>query len=516
MRTRFLALLAAACALFGTEPNDATRRWWTHVTALSGDDLKGRDTGSEGYRKAAAYVVEQLSRAGVKPAGESGWYQKVPLKVVRLRTDQSEISITGRPLRWLHEISLPARAALPEAVDAPLVFDGTEGEPLDLQGAIVVRLGAQVAVQVGAAPAGAQVGAAPGGGARGGGRGAAQASGILGTLTIDGSGGPEPPRWPVAYSQAMTLADAAPAAGAGGAGLAFRFNPSAAEHLFAKSGHTYTELVALQAANKPLPRFKLGTSLHAKIKVETSELSCNNVLGVLTGNDPELSKEYVVVSAHLDGYGVGEPWNGDSIYNGAFDDAAYVATLIDMAEKLQSAGTRLKRSVLFAVVTAEEKGLLGSRYFIAHPTVPKDRMVANVNLDQLRPIFPLKTLTTLALADSSLGDTVRQVAAPMGIKIQPDPEPGRNLLRRSDHWNFMQIGVPAVGFIFGYENNTPEEAIYRRWYLERYHSPADDLKQPWDPAAADKFNVFFGKVVQALADAPQRPQWKAGSPYAPK
>jgi Zn-dependent M28 family amino/carboxypeptidase len=313
----------------------------------------------------------------------------------------------------------------------------------------------------------------------------------------------------------MTLADAASTPAAGGP-LAFRFNPSAAEDLFAKSGHTYKELLALAAANKPLPRFKLGTSLRAKIKVETAELSCNNVLGVLPGGDPELSKEYVVVSAHLDGYGVGEAWNGDNIYNGAFDDAAYVATLIDMAERLHASGKRLKRSLLFAVVTAEEKGLLGSRYFIAHPTVPKDRMVANVNLDQLRPIFPLKTLTTLALEDSTLGDTVRQVAAPMGIKIQPDPEPGRNLLRRSDHWNFMQIGVPAVGFIFGYENNTPEEAIYRRWYLERYHSPADDLKQPWDPAAADKFNVFFGRVVAALADAPLRPQWKAGSPYAAK
>ncbi|MEO8369030.1 MAG: M20/M25/M40 family metallo-hydrolase, partial [Candidatus Solibacter sp.] len=426
MRTRSFALFAVACVLFATEPNDATRRWWTHVTSLSGDDLKGRETGSEGYRTAAAYVVDQLSRAGVKAAGENGWYQKVPLRVVRLRTDRSEIGLTGRPLRWLHEISLPARANLPKSLDAPLVFEGTEGEPIDLKGAIVVRLGA------------------PGGTGGGRGAGAAQ-SGMLGTLTIDGSGGPEPPRWPVAYSAAMTLADGTPA-GAGGP-LAFRFNPSAADDLFAKSGHTYKELLALAADNKPLPRFKLGNSLHAKLKVETAELTCNNILGVLPGSDPELNKEYVVVSAHLDGYGTGEAWNGDSIYNGAFDDAAYVATLIDMAEKLRASGKRLKRSLLFAVVTAEEKGLLGSRYFIAHPTVPKERMVANVNLDQLRPIFPLKTLTTLALEDSTLGDTVRQVAAPMGIKIQPDPEPGRNLLRRSDHWNFMQIGVPAVGFI---------------------------------------------------------------------
>jgi Zn-dependent M28 family amino/carboxypeptidase len=110
------------------------------------------------------------------------------------------------------------------------------------------------------------------------------------------------------------------------------------------------------------------------------------------------------------------------------------------------------------VWTGEEKGLLGSRYYVAHPTISKEKFVANVNLDQLRPIFPLKTLTTLAIDDSTMGNTVRQVAAGMNIRIQPDPEPGRNLLRRSDHWNFMQIGVPAVGFIFGYELSSPEEA----------------------------------------------------------
>jgi hypothetical protein len=474
------------------------------VKALSGDELMGRDTDSEGYRKAAAYVAAQLGRAGVRAAGENGWYQSVPLHVVRFRADQSEIALVGasgaKTLRWLHQVSVTARANLPEAVDAAMVFDGAAGgEDVDLKGRILVRLGV---------PGGT------GGGRRG---GAVQTpAGILGTLTIDGSGGPEPARWPVAYSVAMTLAEAPAAAPAGGGGLALRFNPSAAEDLFAGSGHTYKEVAAMASAGKPLPRFPLATRLRARMKFESAELKSDNVLGVLPGSDAALSKEYVVVSAHLDGYGVGEAWNGDRIYNGAFDDAAYVATLIDLAENWHAAGKRLKRSVLFAVVTGEEKGLLGSRYFVAHPTVPKEGMVANINLDQLRPIFPLKTLTTLALEDSTLGDTVREVAGPMGIRIQPDPEPGRNLLRRSDHWNFMQIGVPAVGFVFGYENGTPEEAIYRRWYLERYHSPADDLQQPWDPAAAAKFNDFFGRVVERLADAAERPRWKEGSPYAPK
>jgi hypothetical protein len=468
---------------------------------MAADSLAGRDTGSEGYRKAAAYVVQQFRRAGLKPAGENGdWYQPVKLHAVRLRTDQSEASLVYRdgsvtPLRWLQQITAPARQGGPESVEGPLLFEGSgPADDPELKGKILVRLNT------------------PGAGRRVAGEGTP--AGIAGTLTIDATGGPEPPRWPVAYSVSMALAGSTPTAGAGT--LALRFNPAFAEELLAGSGHTYQELAELAAAGKPLPRFPLPSSLRVRLKFDTSDLSSDNVLGFLPGSDPALAGEYIVVSAHLDGYGIGEPWNGDRIYNGAFDDAAYVATLIDFAEKLHSARKPPRRPILFAVWTGEEKGLLGSRYYVAHPTISKEKFVANVNLDQLRPIFPLKTLTTLAVDDSTMGDTVRQVAAGMNIRIQPDPEPGRNLLRRSDHWNFMQMGVPAVGFIFGYEPGSPEEAIYRRWYAERYHSPKDDLEQPWDPAAAAKFNDFFDKLVETLANAPDKPHWKPGSPYAPR
>jgi Peptidase family M28 len=120
----------------------------------------------------------------------------------------------------------------------------------------------------------------------------------------------------------------------------------------------------------------------------------------------------------------------------------------------------------------------------------------------------------LALDDSTLGDTVKKIAAPMGIRIQGDPEPERDEVHRGDQFSFLQIGVPSTAFIFGYEKGSPEEAIYRRWYAERYHSPADDLQQPWDPAAAAKFNDFFHKLVIELANAPERPKLNAGSPFA--
>lgn len=497
MKLRAIVPGAVCCALFATEPNDATRRWWAHVVAMGNDSMEGRDAGSEGYRKAARYVVRQFEKNGLKPAGEKGYYQTVPLHAVRLRTDQSSIEVVRASgttkLQWLRQITTAARANLPEKLEAPLVFGGSEGDPAELQGKVAVLL---AVARRGAAPA-----ARPGAAA---------------ILAIDGAGGPEPPRWPVAYSVAMTIRGDQPAAGrgVGNAPLTFRFNPAFADLLFEGSGHTYRELLDLQAAGKPLPRFPLSATLKATMKVESTDLASDNILAVLPGSDPVLANEYVVASAHLDGYGYGEPWNGDRIYNGAFDDEAYVATLIDMAERLHDSGRKLKRSILFCVVTAEEKGLLGSRYFAAHPTIPKEKMAADINLDQLRPIFPLKILTTLAVDESTLGDTVKKIAEPMGIRIQPDPEPERNLLRRSDHYSFMQIGVPAVGFIFGYENGSPEEAVYRRWYAERYHSPADDLNQPWDPAAAAKFNDFFNNLVTTIADAPERPQWKPGSTFA--
>jgi hypothetical protein len=498
-----LLVLAAGATTAGraTEPNAETRRWWGHIQVLSSDDMEGRDTGSDGYKRAAAYVADQFERNGITPAGERRYYQAVPIRSLRLNTRRSSAEIVGdrgtQRLRWLQQITVAPAAGLPRQISGRLVFAGSDNASgLDTSGAIVVRLNPERFVP------GAPAQAAP----------PPRAAAVIG---IDSAVGVEPTRWPAAYAVAMTLADApAPAPPTGP--LAFRFNPAQADVLFEGSGHTYKELLGLAAEQQPVPSFALQGTLNIRLQFDLDMLESDNVIGVLRGADPALADEYVVLSAHLDGYGIGEPWGSDRTYNGAFDDAAYVATLIDFAERLRESGTRLRRSLLFAIVTGEEKGLLGSRYYTQHLTVPREQLVANVNLDQLRPIFPLHTLTTLAVDDSSLGDTVRQVAATMGIRIQPDPEPLRNLLRRSDHINFIQIGVPAVGFIFGFEKGTPDEAAYRRWYADRYHTPLDDLTQPWDPAAAAKFNDFFGRVVTSLANADGRPTWKAGSTLAPR
>jgi len=238
------------------------------------------------------------------------------------------------------------------------------------------------------------------------------------------------------------------------------------------------------------------------------------VLGLLPGSDPKLADEAIVLSAHLDGYGYGEPVKGDRLYNGTLDDAAYVALLIRLAERRH--GQPYRRPILFAAFTGEEKGLLGSRWYVAHPTVPLSHTAADINLDQLRPIFPLKLLTVHALNDTSLGDDARAVANGLGIQVQVDPEPERNLIRRTDHWPFMQGGIPATNFVFGFRPGSKSEQIYRQWYRTGYHKPQDDLNQLMDFKAAADFNRFFYELVERVADKQTAPRWKPGSALGPR
>lgn len=170
---------------------------------------------------------------------------------------------------------------------------------------------------------------------------------------------------------------------------------------------------------------------------------------------------------------------------------------------------------MFAAFTGEEKGLLGSRWFVAHPTLPKEHLAANINLDQLRTIFPLRLLTVHALADTTLGDDARAVAGAMQIEVQPDPEPERNLLRRADQWPFLQAGIPATAFVFGYRPGTESERIYRRWYQTGYHKPQDDLAQRIDWQAAADFNRFFYTFATRIADQSLPPAWKPHSALRP-
>jgi Zn-dependent M28 family amino/carboxypeptidase len=320
----------------------------------------------------------------------------------------------------------------------------------------------------------------------------------------------EPPRWPYAYARTVTLATD-PARN--DAFLRMTLNAGSLGKLLSGSGRNAEALIAAGSAGRVLPSFALGVRLQGNFILRERDIASPNVIGFLPGSDPALADQVIVLSAHLDGYGYGEPVNGDRIYNGTLDDAAYVALLIRLVQRQH--GKPFHRPILLLAVTGEEKGLLGSRWFVQHMTLPKSRIAADINLDQLRPIFPLELLTVHALDDTTLGDASRAVAGKLGFEVQRDPEPERNLLQRSDQWPFMQAGIPATAFVFGYRPGSRSEQIYRRWYRTGYHKPQDDLKQPIDWKAAADFNRFFYALVDRVANEGPAPAWKPGSTLKP-
>jgi len=284
-----------------------------------------------------------------------------------------------------------------------------------------------------------------------------------------------------------------------------------AAKFLAGSGHTLDDLAQLAAANKPLPTFPLAGTLRAKAALERTTIASANIIGVIEGTDPALKGEYVVMSAHLDHVGVGRPVNGDSIYNGAMDDASGVASVIEIARLLKESGVKTRRSVLFMTQTGEEKGLLGSKYFAARPTVPFKQIVADINLDMFLPLYPLKVIEVQGLTESSLGQTVREAAKAVGVDVQTDREPEQNRFIRSDQYSFIRAGIPSLAFKFGYEFGSPEETIRRNWVRDVYHKQNDDPSQPVNVEAAATFNRVIMTLLQRVANDTARPTWNADS-----
>jgi hypothetical protein len=496
-----LPILAAALALMAVAPppklDPDTAAWWRTTAELSNDAMEGRDTGSLAYLRAARLVASRFKAAGLKAAGEKGtWFQRVPMHEIRIAG--ASVSVGGRPLLFLHDLTVSPSSAMPAHVDAPLAYAAycSADELRNVRGRIVICHGTHRAELPSAAEREAAV----------------RAARAVGMLTIADPGFTvEPPRWPYAYARTVTLAIDPPKADPF---LKMILNADSLGKLLEGSHRDAAALIAAGSAGKPLVSFAVPSRFHAEFTIRERDISSPNVLAYMPGSDPKLADQVIVLSAHLDGYGYGEPVKGDRIYNGTLDDAAYVALLIRLAERRQ--GQPFRRPIVLAAWTGEEKGLLGSRWFIAHPTVPKSRIAADINLDQLRPIFPLKLLTVHALSDTTLGDDARAIAQSFGIEVQKDPEPQRNLLQRSDQWPFLQAGIPATAFVFGYRPGSRSERIYRQWYRTGYHKPQDDRKQPMDWKAAADFNRFFYQLVERVADQPRAPAWKPGSSQRPR
>ncbi len=510
-----------AGTLFAADLAQEGQRWWSHIQVLADDKMEGRNTGSEGHKRAALYVAEQFDNAGLAPAGTAGYMQAVKFNVTQIDEPQSSLLVAKKvkniwkttPLKLGEDAVLMVRDGLAPTVDAPAVFVGyglaipeanyDDFAGLDLKGKILVymtggppTIPSALRAHYSSRPERWK---------------AMEKAGAVGLVEI-----PNPKSMDIPWSRA-TLARFGPTMSIADPkfeeihGLQFtaRMNPAHADKILSDSGTTLENLLELVNNRLPLPKFPLNLNFRAKVAIKHSQAESQNVIGVLAGNDPKLKSEYVVFSAHLDHVGIGEPINGDKIYNGAMDDASGVASLIEIANMLKK--SKLKRSVVFLTVTGEEKGLLGSRYFSVNPTVPKENIVADINMDMFLPLFPLKYLEVQGLAESTLGDDIRGICQKAGIVVQADKEPDRNLFIRSDQYSFIRQGVPSLAFKFGYETGSPEETTAKNWLQNRYHAPSDDLNQPVDTAAAAQFDRILLDLGTKVANARDRPKWNENS-----
>ena len=493
--------------------------WWNYVKVLASDDMEGRETGSASLRRAEAYIVEQLQADGLEPAGASGFYQPIKFESRQVVESGSSLAlVNGRqvePLSFSDDAFFSTRVDLAPSVEAPLVFAGyglsvPEKNYDDLVG---LDLKGKVAVIISGAPAdipGALASHYQSAAER---WKALRKAGAVGTVVILNPAAMDIPWERISVNRthpSMSLSGAEFDETAGEK-LAVIFNPSRAEKLFEGSGHKLQEILDLAKARKSLPRFPLALSIRAKAEVNRKALESSNVIAKFPGTDPRLLNEYVVLSAHIDHIGVGEPINGDRIYNGAMDNAAGSAVLLDVAASLRKATDKPRRSVLFVFLTGEEKGLLGSRYFTAYPTVKPSSMIADINIDMFLPIVPLKVLTIYGLAESSLGDLAKETAQSLGVRSQPDPEPQRNSFIRSDQYNFIRKGIPALAMGVGFDPGSPQQQVFKDWLTHRYHAPSDDLNQPVDLGAAAKYEDMIRTLMLRVADSPQRPEWNPDS-----
>lgn len=515
MRAVLLLLVVGVTVLADAKaPANDGARWWEHVRFLADDKLEGRAAGTPGYQAAADYVAKQMEAAGLRPGANGSWFQNVPFETKKIDESISSLAIIRAGKRIDLTLGKEAYFGLRNdpvpAVLAPMMFIGhglqvPELGHDDLKG---VNLKGKIAVILTGAPRGwpgpisahsqaAEVRWA-----------SLKKAGAIGMISIPRT---QTMPWPRAAAARLLPQMSARMPGReeeSGQKISVTINPAHADLFLEGTGHTLKELLEIAGKNEPLPKFALQGELDAKMKVDRGSVDSPNVVGILEGRKKK--KEFVVVSAHLDHLGTTQSFAGDSIFNGAMDNASGIAALLEVARQLKN-GPPLERSVIFLAVTGEEKGLQGSRYFAKLPTVARKAVVADCNMDMFLPLHELKALTLLGVDESTLGDKARAVAAEFGLAVLPDPIPEQNRFIRSDQYSFIREGIPALAFKFGYEKGSPEEKLQAEWLRTRYHAVGDDLEQPVNIPAAGRFVDFLTGLLRKTSNDPDRPVWKQES-----
>lgn len=523
MKRSLLALLLLACPALAQQapprtPEQAALK--AHVQFLASDALRGREAGTRDYDVAAEYVAARMLAIGLQPGANGGWFQ--PVKLVSYRPAEKAVWTLKRggrdvPFAFGKDfVNEPVPSAPDFKTEGELVFAGygivypqgkrDDYKGLDVRGKIVAILDGtpkgppnEVNAHFGDDGQKARLAAARG------------AKAVLIVETIARARDFSVEKFAPYYAYPRT-------GWAGPDGVANAVSPQApvvgqvsqagAAKLFEGAKLRWADVLAAQTRGSRMPTGPLTGTLAVASKTRLSTRDSHNVVGRIEGSDPTLTAQTVVLSAHLDHVGVGAPVKGDTIYNGAMDNAIGVSMLLEIAKAIEESGKRPRRSLLFVALTAEEKGLIGSDYFAHFPTVPKGSIVADVNFDMPILTYPLVDLVVLGGERSSIGPVVAAAAKAEGLGVVPDPAPEEMFFVRSDHYSFVQAGIPAVSIDTG-PGGTGAMAA-RKFLDENYHKPSDQIDLPFDWNSAVKYKHVGLATVQALADGDARPSWNAG------
>jgi hypothetical protein len=487
-----------------------------HVAFLADDLLEGREAGSRGYDIGARYVATQFETLGLRPGGPDGaWQQPIEFLRYRLRGTPT-LTVAGQTFEHRRDLIMrPNPEPAPFTIEAPMVFAGygialggqDDYAGLDVSGKIVVvfdgypqgmpsDVGAHLAYDK------ARVAASHG------------AAGMIILRT------PEQMRrrpWARMVSSANRPGttwlgpDGQPFAGAG-LGFSAIVERPVADAIFLRAPQaldTILRRIAADGSYRP-PGFALGPTARVRREGTSERFRSANVLAVLPGTDPALANDYVLLMAHLDGLGVRGDGQGDRIRNGAMDNATGVATLIEVARAMSRPGNRPRRPILFAAVTAEEIGLLGAEYLASNVPV-EGRVVSVVNLDMPILTYDFQDVIAFGAEHSTMGPIVERAAARMGVRLIPDPLPEQGLFTRSDHYKFVRAGVPSVFLMTGFGGEGRQR--FTSFLEHEYHSPEDDLRQPFNWQAGARFAQLNYLIAREIADGPEAPQWYADSVF---
>lgn len=526
----FFASISAACAdtpaaTRALATDGLTRSVEAHTRFLADDLLEGRGTGTRGYALAAKYVAAQFARIGLAPAGDDGTYGQV-VRLLEMTDDleagRLQIQRAGgeEQLEPVAEVLVRAAAGSEESdVTAPASFVGygvvapelayDDFGDTDLRGRIAIILSGappsfpadQRAHYSSATQKAAEL----------------VRRGAVGVITIVTPR--DEARYPWAFYIAQSrfprmrllAADGSAVDGFPELKASATLSRAAASRLLVGAPSTVEEIFAAADRGETQP-FDLEGEIALAARATLREVDSMNVLGLLPGSDASQADAPIVLTAHLDHVGIGPAVEGDTIYNGAMDNAIGTAVLLAVAEEMARQAPP-RRPVLFAALTAEEKGLLGAEHLARNPPESVRRFSANLNLDM--PIFnaPVRDVIAWGAEHSTLGDIVATAAARCGFTVSPDPLPDEVIFVRSDQYAFVKTGVPAVFLGTGWKSEDPEaklEEVWRGFLRDRYHKPSDDLKQPIDWTSAGAFAALNLTIAQLIAAADEPPRWHDG------